>query len=54
MVHIGEKVDCDPVFLTVVYIAVQTNVARDASRAATTTPPYMTPGQLILLWTNCL
>ena len=38
MVRIGKYVDREPVYSTVGYIAVQTNVARDAPRAATTTP----------------
>ena len=41
MVRVGENVDCEPAFLPVVYIAVQTNIARDAYRAATTTPQYI-------------
>ena len=54
MVLIGENFDCEPVLLTAVYIALQTKVARDALRAATTISQYMTPFQLNLLWTICL
>ena len=54
MVRIGEDVDCEPMFLAAGYMAVQTNVARDAFRAATTIPQYMTSVQLNLLSANCL
>ena len=44
-VRIGAYVGCGPVFSAVVYIAVQTNAAREALRAATTTSQYMTSVQ---------
>ena len=46
---IDENVDCEPVFLTVVYIAVQTYVARVRHRAATTISQHMNSVQLNLL-----
>ena len=54
MVRIGAYVGREAVFSTIVYIAVQTNVARNAFRAATTTPQYMTSVQPKFLWANCL
>ena len=51
MVRNGENFGCEPVSLTVVKIAVQTNVARDAHRAVTTIPEHMTSVQLNFLWT---
>ena len=45
MVRIGASVDCEPVFSALVYIAVQTDVARGAFHAATTIPQYVTPVQ---------
>ena len=53
MVRIDVNVDWEPVFLTVVYISIKTNVARDAFRAATTISQYMTSVEQSLLWTNC-
>ena len=44
----------EPVSSIVVFIAVQTNVARNASRAAATISQYITPVKPNLLWTTCL
>ena len=54
MVRIGAHVDREPVFSTVVDIAVKTNVARNAFRAATTISQYITSVQPNLLWTSRL
>ena len=50
MVRIGSSVGCGPVPSAVVYIAVQTNVARNAFRDAPTIPLYMTALEPNLLW----
>ena len=52
--RIGENANYLPVFLTVVCSSLQTNVARDTYRAATTIPKHMISVQLNLLWTYCL
>ena len=42
MARVGECVDREPVFSVDDHIVLQTNVARDAPRAATTIPKLMT------------
>ena len=54
MVRIRKNIDCEPMLLKAVYIAVQTYVARGALRSATTISQCMTLVQLNLLRTNCL
>ena len=51
---IGAHVDHHPVSSTVEYVVVQTNVVRNAFRAATTKPQYMTTVQPNFLWAICL
>ena len=51
MVRVWAFVDRKPEFLAVGYVLVQTNVARDACRAAAIISQYMTLVQPNLLWT---
>ena len=44
----------EPVVLTAVCIAVQTNAARDAPRVFTNVSQYMPSAQPNLLWASCL
>ena len=53
MVRIGAFVYREPVLSTVVYIVVQKNVARNALRAATAIPQYITSVQPNLLPVVC-
>ena len=50
MIRIGASVGREPVSPAVLYIAVQTNVARNAFRAATTISQYVASVQPNLLW----
>ena len=52
MMRFGASVDFEPVVSTVVYIAVQTNVARNAFRDASTMPQYMTVVGPNFLWNS--
>ena len=54
MVRIGASVDREPVFSAVVYIAVQTNLALNAFRAATTIQQYIKFSSTKLLWSSRL
>ena len=51
MVRVGASVVCKPLSSLVVFMAVQTNVARNAFRAATMSQ-YITSVQPIFFWTS--